>query len=81
MKANHRYARTVGQGRGAIGLGWGTRSLLRVKHSVRLSREVSRYASEQRIWWLVPVVTVMALFALAVTTTTSALPVTVYALF
>jgi len=68
-------------GRAAIELGWGTRSVLRVKHSLRLSREVSRYASEQRIWWLVPVATVMALFALAVTTTTSALPVTVYALF
>lgn len=62
-------------------LSLGLRTGLRLKHAVRLSREVSRYGAEQRMWWLVPVVTVMVLFALAVTATTSALPVTVYALF
>lgn len=62
-------------------LGMGARILMRTRHGVRLGREVSRYASEQGMWWLVPAVTVIALFALAVTTTTSAVPVAVYVLF
>jgi hypothetical protein len=64
-----------------VPLGPGTRAWLRIRHGVRLAREVVGYASEQRIWWLVPAVTVIALFALAAATTTTALPVAVYALF
>lgn len=62
-------------------LGWGLRARLRVRHTGRLLREVTRYGAEQRMWWLLPVVTVMVLIALAITTTTSTLPVAVYTLF
>ncbi len=62
-------------------LGLGTRIPLRLKHALRLGREVSRFGAEQRLWWLVPFVTIVMLIALAVTTTTSTLPVAVYALF
>lgn len=62
-------------------LGFGTRVQLRVRHAGRLGREVVRYGAQQRLWWLIPVVTIMALFAAAITTTTTALPVAVYALF
>jgi hypothetical protein len=48
---------------------------------LRLARAIVHHAAEQRIWWLVPVITVIAILALAVTTTTTALPVAVYALF
>ncbi len=59
----------------------GTRALMRTRHGFRLAREVSRYGVEQRLWWLVPVVTLIVVFAIAVTTTTTALPVAVYTLF
>lgn len=62
-------------------LGFGLRCWLRIKHSVRLAREVSRFSSEHRVWWLLPLVLVLVLFAVAVTTTTTALPVAVYTLF
>jgi len=63
------------------GLPLGTRTGLRLKHGFRLAREVSRFGAEQRLWWFVPLVTIVLLFALAVTATTSALPVAVYTLF
>ncbi|QXC60283.1 hypothetical protein KSP35_18385 [Aquihabitans sp. G128] len=69
-------ARRPGQG-----LPLATRTGLRFKHGLRLAREVSRFGAEQRLWWFVPLVTIVLLFALAVTATTSALPVAVYTLF
>lgn len=65
----------------AARLALSTRMAMRARHGFRLAREVSRYGAEQRLWWLVPVVTIILVFALAVTTTTTALPVAVYALF
>lgn len=62
-------------------LGLGTRVVMRARHSVRLARDVSRFASAHGLWWLVPVVVVVGLFGLAVTTTTTVLPVAVYTLF
>lgn len=62
-------------------LGVGVRAAMRLRHGVRLAREVSRYGAEQRLWWLVPVITIIVVLALAITTTTTALPVAVYTLF
>lgn len=59
----------------------GTRIAMRSKHLFRLGREVARFGAEQQLWWFVPLVTVILLLALAVTATTSALPVAVYTLF
>ena len=58
-----------------------TRSAMRVRHGVGLARELGRYGRAAGLWWLVPLAVVIALVSLAVTTTTTALPVTVYTLF
>ena len=62
-------------------LGLGARVRMRGRHGWRLAGEVRRYASQQRLWWLVPMITVIVLVAMAITTTSSALPVAVYTLF
>lgn len=66
---------------GRTRLGLATRSGMRLRHTGRLGREVTRYSIEQRIWWLLPVVALFALLALALTATTHAAPVAVYTLF
>ncbi len=58
-----------------------TRAGMRLRHGVRLFRELSAYAVEQRLWWLVPMVLVLLLVALLVTTTHTVVPVAVYTLF
>ncbi|HWJ63286.1 MAG TPA: DUF5989 family protein [Acidimicrobiales bacterium] len=68
-------------GVGDPGLRWTTRSGLRLKHSVRLGRDVARFGVQQRLWWFLPLIIVLMLLALAVTTTTTAVPVAVYTLF
>ncbi len=62
-------------------LGLGTRALMRTRHSFRLAGDVGRFASASGLWWLVPVMVVVTLFGLAITTTTTVLPVAVYTLF
>lgn len=54
---------------------------LRMRHATRLAREVSTYGSQQGLWWLLPLLAVIALFAIAVATTTTAVPVATYVLF
>lgn len=54
---------------------------LRLKHLWRLSRDVTRFAVLNRIWWFVPVMALLGLIALAVTTTQTVVPVAVYTLF
>ncbi len=54
---------------------------MRLKHGTQLGRQVASLASAQRMWWLLPLVAVMVLFAAAITGTTTALPVAVYTLF
>lgn len=65
----------------AVPLSWPERARLRAKHAARLGRDVRRHGAEQQLWWLFPAIVVFVLFALAVTATTSALPVAVYTLF
>lgn len=55
--------------------------LLRLKHLVRLSRDVGRFALLNRAWWFIPIMAVLALVALAATTTQAVVPVAVYTLF
>lgn len=62
-------------------LPWSLRARLRMKHAVRLGRDVRRHGAEQQLWWLFPAIIVLLLFAVAITTTTAALPVAVYTLF
>ncbi|MGI8938951.1 MAG: DUF5989 family protein, partial [Iamia sp.] len=59
----------------------GTRAVMRTRHSFRLAGHIVRFASANGLWWLVPVMVAMALFALALTTTNTVLPVAVYTLF
>ncbi|MBU6215213.1 MAG: hypothetical protein KGR17_01320 [Acidobacteria bacterium] len=54
---------------------------LRLKHLWRLSRDVARYSVVNRIWWFLPMMVLLGLIALAVTTTQAAVPVAVYTLF
>lgn len=58
-----------------------TRAAMRLRHGVRLARDVDQYARDAGAWWLVPVMAILGLAALAVTATSSALPLTVYTLF
>lgn len=59
----------------------GARARLRVRHGWRLGREVVRYGADQRLWWLVPVVAVVGVVALVLSTASSTVPVAVYTLF
>jgi hypothetical protein len=68
-------------GVGDPGLTLSERSGMRLRHAVRLGRDVVRFSAQQRLWWLVPMISVIMLLALAVTTTTTAVPVAVYTLF
>ena len=62
-------------------MGLPTRFGLRIRHGVRIGRDLGVYALEQRLWWLLPLVLVLMLVALAVTTAHAAVPVAVYTLF
>lgn len=57
-----------------------TRLWLRARHAARLTRDASRYGRAAGLWWLVPLLCVLGLVGLALTATTSALPLTVYVL-
>jgi hypothetical protein len=54
---------------------------LRLKHLLRLSREVGQFAAVNRVWWFIPLMALLGLVALAVTTTQTVVPVAVYTLF
>ncbi len=54
---------------------------LRLKHLMRLSRDVGRFAVLNRVWWFVPMMVLLGLIAVAVTTTQAVVPVAVYTLF
>ena len=55
--------------------------MLRLRHSFRLAGEFVAYAVVNRVWWIIPLVAVLALVALAVTITQAAAPYTLYTLF
>lgn len=55
--------------------------MLRLRHSFRLAGEFVSYAVVNRVWWVVPLVAVLGLIALAVTVTQAAAPYTLYTLF
>jgi hypothetical protein len=54
---------------------------LRLKHLLRLSRDVGRFALVNRVWWFIPMMALLGLVMLAVTTTQAVVPVAVYTLF
>lgn len=58
-----------------------TRIRLRLRHTLRLSREVLQFAALNRVWWFVPLMVLLGLVALAVTATQAVVPVAVYTLF
>ncbi|MEX1008291.1 MAG: DUF5989 family protein [Acidimicrobiia bacterium] len=53
----------------------------RVRHSARLGGEFVRYAVSNRAWWVVPLVLLLAVVALAVVAGQAAAPYTLYTLF
>lgn len=63
------------------GVGTMLRAWLRIKHGARLGREAGRLGSSHGLWWLLPLVVVISIIALAVTAATTTLPVAVYTLF
>jgi hypothetical protein len=60
---------------------YGSGVTLRLKHLMRLSRDVGRYALVNRVWWFVPLMALLALVMVAVTSTQAVVPVAVYTLF
>ncbi len=55
--------------------------MLRLRHAGRLAGEFVAYAVVNRVWWIVPLVAVLAVIGLAVTVTQAAAPYTLYTLF
>ena len=55
--------------------------MLRLKHTWRLGTEFVAYAIVNRVWWILPLVAVLALVGLAVSVTQAAAPYTLYTLF
>lgn len=68
-------------GDGPRPLGLATRAGMRLRHARRIAREVSDYGAAERMWWLVPFAVLLALFAAALVTTQTVVPVAVYTLF
>jgi hypothetical protein len=54
---------------------------MRLRHAVRLAREVGFYAIDNKAWWLLPVAISVAAGVLIVTATHAAVPYAVYTLF
>jgi len=55
--------------------------MLRMKHFFRLSRDVGRFALVNRVWWFIPMMALLGLIMVAVTSTQAVVPVAVYTLF
>lgn len=55
--------------------------VMRIRHAFRLGCDVVSYAVVNRVWWVLPLMVVLALVALAVTATHAIVPYTVYTLF
>jgi hypothetical protein len=55
--------------------------VLRLRHSFRLANEFLAYAVVNRVWWIVPLVVLLGVVAIAVTVTQAAAPYTLYTLF
>ena len=53
----------------------------RLRHAARLGGEFVSYSVVNRAWWVVPVVLVLAVVALAVVVGQAAAPYTLYTLF
>lgn len=55
--------------------------MLRIRHGVRLGRDIVAYAVINRVWWIIPLMALLVLVALAITATHTVVPYTVYTLF
>jgi hypothetical protein len=55
--------------------------VLRVRHTFRLAGEFVAYAVVNRVWWILPLIAVLAVVTVAVTVTQAAAPYTLYTLF
>ncbi len=55
--------------------------MLRLRHTGRLIGEFVAYSVVNRVWWILPLVAVLGVVALAVTVTQAAAPYTLYTLF
>jgi Family of unknown function (DUF5989) len=53
----------------------------RVRYGARLAREFVAYSVVNRAWWVVPLVMLLALIALAIVAGQAAAPYTLYTLF
>ena len=57
------------------------RPMARARHTVRLGNEFVAYALVNRVWWVVPLMILLALAALLVVVGQAAAPVSIYPLF
>jgi hypothetical protein len=55
--------------------------VLRLRHSFRLVSELLAYAVVNRVWWILPLMVLLGVVAVAVTVTQAAAPYTLYTLF
>ena len=56
-------------------------SMLRLRHTFRLAGEFVAYAVINRVWWILPLMVVLGLVAVAISVTQAAAPYTLYTLF
>lgn len=75
------HARSARLGCSWTKLGTLAAMMLRMKHLFRLSRDVGRFALVNRVWWFVPMMALLALIMVAVTSTQAVVPIAVYTLF
>ena len=55
--------------------------MLRLRHTVRLGRDVVALASVNRVWWAVPLVALLIVTTVLVATAQAVVPYAMYTLF
>lgn len=56
-------------------------AVLRLRHAARLAGELVGFAFVNRLWWLLPMVLVLAIASLVIVVGQAAAPVTLYPMF
>jgi hypothetical protein len=55
--------------------------VLRLRHTARLAGDFLAYAVTNRVWWILPLMAVLAVGALVIVVGQAAAPVTLYPMF
>lgn len=55
--------------------------MLRLRHATRLAGDLAAYAVVNRVWWILPLVLLLAVASLVIVIGQAAAPVTLYPMF